>query len=254
VGVSDGKADIRLCLHQGVPNILIGEEVFDCSPIWTLYRQNGTSVIKIPGSRSVPDFETVLILPSHLDKAELYSSKKSAVQTDLFQSPATELLMVNYLAQGRGVMLHACGIALNGKGILFVGESGAGKSTMAGICGKENGVEVLSDDRIIIRKMRGGFWIYGTPWHGDAKVVSPRGVRLERIFFLRHGQKNSSRETRGIDPVSRLVTCSFSPHWDSPGMQFTLQLLTDLTAQLPCQVLTFRPDRSALDFVERVVR
>jgi hypothetical protein len=216
--VSDGKPEIRLCLHQGLPNISVGEEVFDCSPIWTLYRQNGNSVIKIPGSRSYPDVATILVLPSRLDEADLYSSKQSALETDLFQSPAPELLMVNYLARGRGVMLHACGIALNGKGILFVGESGAGKSTMAGICGKEKGVEVLSDDRIIVRKIGAEYWIYGTPWHGDAPFASPTGVGLKRILFLRHGQRNTVSETHGIDTVSRLFTYSFSPHWDMPGM------------------------------------
>jgi hypothetical protein len=32
-------------------------------------------------------------------------------------------------------------------------------------------------------------------------------------------------------------------------MAFTLEMLTDLTTQVPCQELTFRPDRSIIDFV-----
>jgi serine kinase of HPr protein (carbohydrate metabolism regulator) len=94
-----------------------------------------------------------------------------------------ELLMVNYLAQERGVIIHGCGIEKNGKGILFVGESGAGKSTLAKLWDQEDGVDVLSDDRIIVRKKGEQFWMYGTPWHGDAKFASPETVRLERILF-----------------------------------------------------------------------
>jgi len=39
-----GETDISLRLHQGVPGDLAGEKVFDCPPIWTLYRHDGTSV------------------------------------------------------------------------------------------------------------------------------------------------------------------------------------------------------------------
>jgi len=107
----------------------------------------------------------------------------------------------------------------------------------------------LSDDRTIVRKKGDQFWMYGTPWHGEAKFGSPRGVILERIFFLRHGQKNSIREIKGIDPVSQLLTCSFPPYWDPQGMAFTLEIFTDLTAHIPCQSLSFRPERSAIDQV-----
>ena len=165
-----------------------------------------------------------------------------------------ELLMVNYLAQGRGVIIHSCGIASKGRGILFVGESMAGKSTLAKMWDQENGFDVLSDDRTIVRKRGHQFWMYGTPWHGDAKFGSPRGVRLERIFFLRHGQKNSIKEIKGIDPVSQLLTCSFPPYWDPRGMAFTLEIFTDLTDDIPCQSLSFRPERSAIDHVIEELR
>jgi hypothetical protein len=114
---------------------------------------------------------------------------------------------------------------------------------------QEDGVDVLSDDRIIVRKKRRHFWMYGMPWHGDARLASPRGVRLERIFFIRHGQNNSIKEINGIDPVSQLLTSSFPPYWDPRGMAFTLEVFTDLTARVPCQELAFKPEKSAIDLV-----
>jgi hypothetical protein len=248
--IAPGGTDISLRLHQGVPDTMAGEKVFDCPPIWTLYRQNGASVIKI--FQELSDLERTLVLSSHLEKADLYFADKSGPFLDPFYGPTMELLMVNYLAQGRGVIIHSCGIASNGGGILFVGESGAGKSTLARMWDQENGFDVLSDDRTIVRKKGDQFWMYGTPWHGDAKFGSPRGVRLERIFFLRHGQKNSIKEIKGIDPVSQLLTCSFPPYWDPQGMAFTLEEFTDLTAHIPCQELAFKPEKSALDLVERI--
>ncbi len=245
--IAPGETDISLRLHQGLPHTLVGERVFDCPPIWTLYRQNGASVIKIFDKLS--GLERTLVLSSHLEKTDLYFSDKSGPFLDPFYGPTMELLMVNYLAQGRGVIIHSCGIARNGRGILFVGESTAGKSTLARMWDQENGFDVLSDDRTVVRKKGHQFWMYGTPWHGDAKFGSPRGVRLERIFFLRHGQENSIKEIKGIDPVSQLLTCSFPPYWDPQGMAFTLEIFTDLAADIPCQSLSFRPERSAIDHV-----
>jgi hypothetical protein len=252
--VGAGKTDITLRLHQGLPDSVVGEKVFDCPPIWTLYRQNGTSIIKI--FHKLSGLERTLVLPDNFEKADLYFAGKSGWAgksgrfDDPFYGPTMELLMVNYLAtKGMGVIVHSCGIAMNGTGMLFVGESGAGKSTLAMMWNEEDGVEVLSDDRTIVRKKGQEFWMCGTPWHGEAKFGSPRGVRLERIFFLRHGRKNSIKEVKGTDPVSQLLTCSFPPYWDPQGMAFTMELFTDLTARVPCQELTFKPERSAIEHV-----
>jgi hypothetical protein len=165
-----------------------------------------------------------------------------------------ELLMVNYLAQGRGVIIHGCAIARQKRGMLFVGESGAGKSTLATMWDKEEGVEVLSDDRTVVRKQGDEYWMYGTPWHGEAKYGSPRAVRLERIFFLRHGASHSSKQASGIEAVSKFLTCSFPPYWDPRGMEFSMELFSDVAAQIPCEELTFKPEKSVIDFIEKTVK
>lgn len=248
--VKSGKTDITLRSHKGIPDTIIGERVFDCPPIWTLYRHNGTSIIRIVDDLS--GLERILVFPSHLEKADLYFAEKAGRFADPFYGPSMELLMVNYLAQSGGAIIHSCGIAWNERGTLFVGESGAGKSTLARMWAAESGVEVLSDDRIIILKKGDLFWMYGTPWHGDAPYASPRGVRLERVFFLKHGQENSVEQIKGTDPVLHLLTCSFPPYWDPDGMAFSMDLFTDLAARVPCQELTFRPDRSALELVKKI--
>jgi hypothetical protein len=247
-----GKTDITLRLHQGNPHSELGEMVFDCPPIWTLYRQNGNTAIKIFDSQLFPGFERTLVFPRPFEKADLYFTGHFPADANPFHGPTVELLMVNYLAQGRGIILHACGIAREGEGTLFVGESGTGKSTLARMWAGERGIEVLSDDRIIVRKQGDQFWMYGTPWHGDAKFASPKAVRVERILFLKHGYRNSIERVKGFSLMSRLVQCSFPTHWDSKGMAFTLETFADLASRVPCHVLSFRPDRSAVEFVRQI--
>jgi len=248
--ICQGKTDISLRLHLGIPDVAVGEKVFESPPIWTLYRKNGNSLIRL--FPEMGDLQRTLLLPHHLKQANLYFADDCIRFIDPFFGPTIELLLIHYLAQGLGVTLHACGIVIEDRGILFLGESGAGKSTLARMWDQENGVDILSDDRVIVRKQGCEFRVYGTPWHGEAAFGSPREARLERIFFLKHGQENSVKDMKGIDPVSHLLTCSFPPLWDSQGMEFVLEFFSQVTAQVPCQELSFRPEKSALALVKKI--
>jgi len=72
------------------------------------------------------------------------------------------------------------------------------------------------------------------------------------MLFLRQGRENSIKEIKGIDSVSRLITCGFLPHWDSQGMVFSMDFLTDLAAHVPCSEFAFKPDRSAIELVKDI--
>ena len=86
----------------------------------------------------------------------------------------------------------------------------------------------------------------------EAPFASPQAVKLEKLFFLTHGAKNSIKEIKGADSVARLLTCSFPPYWDRQGMAFVLKLLADLSGQIPCQELTFTPEISIVDFLNTI--
>jgi hypothetical protein len=116
---------------------------------------------------------------------------------------------------------------------------------------REKGATVLSDDRTIVRYMDGEFRMYGTPWHGEAKFGSPRGVKLENIFFLRHGRKNAIETLSGSESVLKLLQCSFPPYWDAAGMEYTLRFFEKLSKRVPCCELAFKPDDSVIEMIKR---
>lgn len=67
--------------------------------------------------------------------------------------PLDELLIMHRLTQEKAIELHGTGIVRpNGDANLFVGHSGAGKSTTTRLWTAIEEVEVLSDDRIIVRR------------------------------------------------------------------------------------------------------
>jgi len=164
--------------------------------------------------------------------------------------PFDELVMMHRLALGEGAEVHALGLTdQDGSGYLFLGHSGAGKSTTARLWAAQPGVTLLSDDRIILRKHCDKFWMYGTPWHGDAGVSSPGHAPLSAIFLL---EQSASNELVPIPPAkaaAELFARTFLPHYLESGIQFTLSFLDHITRSVPCSILRFTPTPGAVEAV-----
>ncbi|MGB7436362.1 MAG: hypothetical protein WBR26_20005 [Candidatus Acidiferrum sp.] len=164
--------------------------------------------------------------------------------------PLDELAMMHRLALSQGAEVHALGLAdRDGSGYLFIGHSGAGKSTTARLWMAESGVTLLSDDRIILRKHDNRFWMYGTPWHGDAGVASPGRAPLCAIFLLEQAATNELVKISSLKAAAELFARSFVPHYLKGGIQFTLGFLDQLTRSVPCSILRFTPTPGAVEAV-----
>jgi hypothetical protein len=118
-----------------------------------------------------------------------------------WEYPLDELLIMHRITQERAIELHGCGIVgADGIGNLFVGHSGAGKSTTTRLWTESESVEVLSDDRIIVRRDdRAGAHIE-TPRQADAAAIEQGVLRLRDRSSERSGHfaqdDNRKREIR----------------------------------------------------------
>jgi hypothetical protein len=98
-----------------------------------------------------------LLIDRHFERARLQMSEECAAllsqRPEPLGYPLDELLIMHRLTQEKAIELHGCGIVgADGIGNLFVGHSGAGKSTTTRLWTALEDVEVLSDDRIIVRR------------------------------------------------------------------------------------------------------
>lgn len=248
--LSQNHQEVILRAHYGdIPQIELGEKIFG-NQVWDLYHSSEKAILRIhyPGSRST-SVDKLGVFPLDFESGDIYMGRKTSQIDFPLSYPLDQILMINLLSQGRGILIHSCGIDDNGEGMLFAGSSMAGKSSIARLVINKKGVKVLNDDRVIVRKKDGGFWIYGTPWHGDVKECLPETAPLKKICFIKHGKKNRIKKIAPREATSRLTVCSFPTFWDKKGMEFTLQFCAELARKVPCYELGFVLDESVLDFV-----
>jgi hypothetical protein len=177
---------------------------------------------------------------------------------DPMEYPLDELLIMHRLTQERAIELHGVGIVgPNGASNLFVGHSGAGKSTTARLWTSLHKVEILSDDRIIVREspareLQPGddprqIFMYGTPWHGEGCFALPQRAPLQRIFVLEHGHGNVLTHLSRSQMVAELFARSFVPFHRHEYVESALSFLEQLADSVPCYRYSFEPDQRAVD-------
>lgn len=250
------KSDIELKLVKSAFNPPSAKKIFHMAATWRLLTHDNKNIFQIFED---PKNKTPCITASFdhdYRKGTIYLNPEQTGESefpDPLSYPLDELLMTNFLSRNRGLIVHSFGLSDHHKnGLLFIGQSGAGKSTMANLWKKKNNAELLSDDRIVIRKKSGRFAIYGTPWHGDAGVASPGSAPLKKIFFIKKAEKNYFHRLGLMDASSRLMVCCFPPFWDKKGMEFTLQFIDEIVQNIPCYELGFEPNESIVEFVKGI--
>jgi len=256
--VDNGAPDILLQVRYGdLPSLPPESEVLQTGARrWSLYRhRDGYAIPLILGDHHHP--RRMAVMNRAFTSGDLFIQRRQPssvkptqqVTIDPLIFPTAELLMLNYLAKGRlGVIIHSLGLDDEGRGLLFVGVSGAGKSTMANLW-QGSGSTLLSDDRIIVRRQDDRYMMYGTPWHGDAHIASPEAAPLERIYFLSRSSENQLRPVSTMEAVTQLMVCCFPPFYDRQGMAFVVEFLAQVAAEVPCYELGFVPDTKVIDFV-----
>ncbi len=92
-----------------------------------------------------------------------------------------------------GFFFHSSSLMLDNEAYVFTALSGVGKSTHTSLWRKRFGdrVRMINDDKPIIRKNDGQFFIYGTPWMGKAEIGTNTKAKVKAVYVLERGEQNS---------------------------------------------------------------
>jgi hypothetical protein len=184
----------------------------------------------------------------YCSKEFFLASGKSLLARHIVQYPLDQLLMIHVAAaRSAAVLLHAAGGSIDGNGVLFAGQSGAGKSTVSRLLG--NDARFLSDDRIMLRRFGGKLSMYGTPWPGDAGIAINESVPLKAICFLRHADETFLRPLKPEEVLQRLLPVTSIPWYESKLAGNALSLCEFLIEHYPAYELSFRPQANDLNSI-----
>jgi hypothetical protein len=245
---------IRFYHHFSIPGIdrgALGKQVYDKAP-WAIYHdgESWTYLGVFPGEGS--RYHRVAVFNKDHTLGHIFSPDESAFRrgnlSSLTLSPTDQIVMARILSDRRACYLHAAGMILHGHGVVFVGHSGAGKSTMVTMLRKEG--EILCDDRVIVRRWPGGFRVHGSWSHGEVPDVSASDAPLRAIFFL------EKSDTNQILPVPDRKACVrmlpfyiVKPLATADWWEKTLDLVEEIAREVPVFILKFDQSGAVKDLL-----
>ena len=102
--------------------------------------------------------------------------------------------------------IHSSVIVANNEAIMFLGESGTGKSTHTRLW-RENikGATLLNDDSPFLRIVEGKAIAYGSPWSGKTPCYKSESYPLRAIVRLSQAPHNAMRRLRGAQAIGALL-------------------------------------------------
>ena len=232
------------------PGLPPGVLIFDSLQSWRLYKNGDRSILWVGSRDDIPRIVGDFSPDFHSGQISVAKSNtEKGKYTFPLGYPMGELLMINLLGSGYGIMLHSCAVIDGDNGFVFAGMSSAGKTTTARLWNQTTGVQILNDDHTILRKVNDQFHVYGTPWHGEGGYALAADAPIKTIFIIEHAPTNQAIRLSPAQAAAGLLARSFVKLWDTSAMAFTLQFLDVLCQTIPCYSLGFVPDQSVVEYV-----
>ena len=168
------------------------------------------------------------------------------VMTGKFEKMAIDnALMVLYAlatADKGTVLFHAAVVSYEGRGYMFLGRSGTGKSTHARLWLKHiEGTALVNDDNPVVRD---GV-VYGSPWSGKTPCYRNVSYPLGAIVLLSQTPYNKIRRLSGVHAYVALIESISGKRWDERIADGLHQTENALASQVPVWHLECLPDEEA---------
>jgi len=167
-----------------------------------------------------------------------------------------DLQWMMYPFEGRmlykgGIVLHGAAVECNGKGIIFTGISGAGKSTQAHLWQKYKDALIINGDCPSIKMVDGLPIVYGTPWCGTAGESINRKVRLCAVVLVKQGEKNTLKEFKGQAAFVMILTNVLRSNFDESALDLSCENLKNIMEHIRVFEITCTVSEEAVKILEK---
>jgi MoaA/NifB/PqqE/SkfB family radical SAM enzyme len=254
-----GPGQDTISIHHsfGLPDFVngdLGREIYRHPP-WAIYRKGNSYIyVAFSGPRARP--YQLSVFSEDYGRGRIYQKSETVFRKGGLKSltlfPTDQILLSQVFAFRQGCYIHSAAGILDGQGLLFVGHSEGGKSTLVRIL-RDRG-EILCDDRNIVRRWPDGFRVHGTWSHGEVEQVSPASAPLRAIFFLHKSSRNRIVPLRNPREITgRLLACLIKPFVTAEWWERMAALVEALVREIPCYQMDFDRSGKILPEIEKLV-
>ena len=143
--------------------------------------------------------------------------------------------------------IHSSCIIYKEKAVLFLGESGTGKSTHTRLWREHiPGAMLLNDDSPMIRVEDGKVWAYGSPWSGKTPCYKAERYELKGCVRLSQAPYNEIRKLSVLQSVGALhPSCAPEFAYDESLYDGVSRTLNGILSEVSCYHLACLPDEDA---------
>ncbi|MDO4715527.1 MAG: hypothetical protein Q4A44_04550 [Bacteroidales bacterium] len=145
------------------------------------------------------------------------------------------------------LLIHASVTMKEGRGYLFLGRSGTGKSTHSRQWLENiSGTELLNDDNPAVRLHSDGIArVYGTPWSGKTPCYKQQSATVGAfVRIVQHPENLISRDPAPL-ALSSILSSSSTMIWDKQTYSATCNTIAKILASTPAYTLRCRPEPAA---------
>lgn len=145
------------------------------------------------------------------------------------------------------IAIHTSVIQYKGRTVLFLGESGTGKSTHTRLW-RENieGAVLLNDDSPILRIIDGKAWMFGSPWSGKTPCYKTESYPLAACVRLSQAPHNKIRRLSVAQGYAAIhPSCPPDFAYDDTLYDYISETLSEVLGQVPMYHLECLPDADA---------
>ena len=150
--------------------------------------------------------------------------------------------------------MHASAVVRGGRGFLFLGKSGTGKSTHSQLwLDHISGTELLNDDNPVLRVVDGEVRVYGSPWSGKTPCYKAQDAPVGAIVRLRQAPQNRIERLGTVHAYSSVMASCSGFRAIRALADAQHETLSVVAEQVPCYQLECLPDEAAARLCQETV-
>lgn len=151
--------------------------------------------------------------------------------------------------------VHTSCVVYEGQAVMFLGESGTGKSTHTKLWYNNfDGASLLNDDSPIVSTESGKPMVYGSPWSGKTPCYKTQSYPLKAVVRLAQAPENKMRRLNPLESITALFP-SFPPAFakvDELNGK-VLDSVSEILMQVPVYKLDCLPDVEAAELSRKTI-